>query len=202
MAAFEEVEQRLGGRRLQARVDQRVVHDAFVREKIGSERRQPDGFAHCFNGLHRLVEIMDRVLGSRFDAPEAVQRLPFFFRRVKIARERQSPVEVLSREVGTTATQPCFTTVQAGEEHPAPVPGCGRHVECGRETLFRLVDPAEVERQDDAPVVQGADLAIDRPFAREQVARLVVGVQRLNRIAQMPIQHAEVDEHLALLPRP
>ena len=60
---------------------------------------------------------------------------------------------------------------------------------------------AQIERLDDADVLQHAELAVAMPILREELLRRAVGLERLERIFEPAVEDAQVGEQARLLAR-
>src|SRR5437773_143547 len=96
MAALEEVEEGIWRSRGEARFDEAVIDFPLVGQELRSERWEPDGLTHVFDGRDGLFEIANRP-GCRILRPaETVQGLPFLFRSAQFTRQRQAGLEIVT----------------------------------------------------------------------------------------------------------
>jgi hypothetical protein len=202
MTALEKREERRRRRRRHHRRNQRVVDLLLVVQELGAQRRDANAVADLLDRRDGVLEVANCIGALRCKTAEPVQRLPFLFRRPQLAGERERGGKVLRGARRAAGPKRGFTTIQAAVQHLAAVPDPCRTLERRRETALRLVVAAEVERQHDAAVLDRVQFAIEVVIAGEQRPRLVIGTERLDRIAEPAIQHAEVDEHLRALARP
>ena len=164
---------------------QRVVHVALVGQKIGLERGELEAPSHRLDDRDRLAEPHGGELvlpALQADAAQPVERLPLFLGGLAQPEQRLAAVE---------ARLHCLP----------PVAALLRERQRLGEGAQRGLQVAQIERLDDADVLQHAELAVAMPILREELLRRAVGLERLERIFEPAVEDAQVGEQARLLAR-
>ena len=190
-----------GGRGTQ--VEQLVVDIALVGEEIGLDG-EVQLSAHRLDVGDRFAQAVRRrffVSARALDEGEVVKRLPALLGGAELLRKRERRLELAPRRVHLPFPVPGLAEIEVRLHRLATVLGFLREPERLRERFLRSVEILEIEGADDTDVLEHADLAVRVLLLGEEVLRGAVGLERLHRILEAPVEDPEIAEQPPLLAR-